>query len=126
MKALACGSCGDIQALQVWWRSCRCGNTSARWADPDRGTAVFSETRTDGTPVRKAACYGLGLNNHLLGPALRGELAMHQDFRAAHARATDAPGYVFDASRCGCWAVVFKVGATNDVSWVPAIDEVPA
>lgn len=110
MKALVCAACGDIQALQREWRTCTCGNTSARWIDPHMGTAEFrGEDRSK--------CYLLGLNNNLLIPALRGELAMWQDFRAVHEQATEAPGYVFDKKRAGCWAVLVRVGQTNDVGW---------
>jgi hypothetical protein len=34
-----------------------------------------------------------------------------------HEQATDAPGYVFDKSRAGCWAVVVRVGITDDAAW---------
>lgn len=112
MKALLCGSCGDIQALQKEWRSCRCGIVSAHWTNGALGLAEF---RVD--PDLRRYAFVLGLNNRLFGPALRGELGMFEDFRAAHELATDAPNHVFDKSRCGCWAVVFAVGRTNDVSW---------
>lgn len=110
MKALACGSCADIQALQWEWRTCKCGNTSARWVDPYAGTAEFRAKD-------RSKAFLLGLNNHLLEPALRGELGMFEDFRLVHERATDAPGYVFDKSRASCWAVIVRVGQTGDVTW---------
>lgn len=110
MKALLCGACGDIQALRSEWRTCECGNTSAHWTDPDAGLAEFrGRDRT--------LCFLLGLNNQLLIPALLGELGIWEDFRAAHDQATNAPRHVFDKSRAGCWAVVVRVGQTNDVSW---------
>lgn len=111
MKALLCGACGDIQALQTDWRSCRCGNTKARWTDPTLGLAEF-----DG--LDRSKCYLLGLNNQLLVPAMLGDLGVWEEFRAAHDRATNAPHHVFDKSRAGCWAVVVKVGRTSDVKWV--------
>lgn len=110
MKALVCGSCGDIQALQREWRTCECGNTSARWTDPHLGLAEFRGRD-------RSKCFLLGLNNRLLAPALRGELGIWSEFRAAHEVAVDAPGYVFDQSRAGCWAVVVRVGPTRDVTW---------
>ena len=112
MKALACGACGDIQALQTEWRICKCGITSGHWVDPYRGTAEFRKS-----PEALQYSYILGLNNHLLSPALRGELGMFEDYRKAHDRATKAPNHVFDESRANCWAVVIKVGRTSDVSW---------
>lgn len=113
MKALLCGRCGDIQALQVEWRSCKCGQTRARWIDPKCGTAEFTVPE-DGVVNQS---FVLGLNNHLLVPAMEGRLGMFQDFRDAHERATYAPEHVFDKSRAACWAVVIRVGATRDVSW---------
>ncbi len=113
MKALACGSCGDIQALQVGWRTCACGAISAHWVNPHTGTAEFKASETN-----KRYGFLLGLNNNLLVPALRGELAMFQDFRAAHEQATKAPNHIFDESRASCWAVVVRVGTTSDVTWV--------
>lgn len=122
VKALACGSCGDIQALQEEWRACVCGKTEARWVDARKGTAEFK----DPGPHDRRYCFLLGLNNHLLVPALRGELAMFQDFRAAHERATHAPGYIFDREKADCWAVVVRVGQTSDVTWAgPAEAEPP-
>jgi hypothetical protein len=61
--------------------------------------------------------YILGLHNGVLTPAINGELAMFEDFREAHERATNAPNYVFDKSRAGCWAVVVRAGQTSDVKW---------
>lgn len=115
MKAIACGECADIRALPNTpplqeHVSCRCGNVEAWWVNPSAGT-VKVRARV------RASAFILGLNNQLLVPALRGELGMHEDFRRAHDEATDAPNHVFDKSRCGCWAVIFAVGRTNDVSW---------
>jgi hypothetical protein len=110
VKALLCGACGDIQALQVDWRTCACGNTSARWIDPRRGTAEFRA-------INRRDAFLLGLNNQLLLPAMRGELGIWEDYREVHEQATDAPGYVFDKSRAGCWAVVVRVGITDDAAW---------
>lgn len=119
MKGLMCGVCGDFRALDPTpgkWVACRCGQLSGHWVDPVRGIAEFDARD-------RSRSFVLGLNNHLLTPALRGELAMHQDFREAHERATAAPNHVFDKSRCGCWAVVFGIGLTNDTSFVPTVEE---
>lgn len=115
VKALMCGACGDFKALarDGSWRECECGTVAARWTDSHRGLAEFW---TEAESERRYA-FVLGLNNHLLQPALEGRLGMHADFRAAHDLATDAPSHVFDKSRCSCWAVVFAVGRTNDVAW---------
>lgn len=109
-----CGSCGDFRALSPdrgEWVTCRCGNLSGHWVDGERGIAEFKARD-------RPKAFVLGLNNHLLMPALRGQLGMFQDFREAHERATDAPNHVFDKSRCGCWAVIFAIGRTSDTSFV--------
>lgn len=114
MKGLMCGLCGDFRALDPvpsTWVECRCGALKGHWKDPLRGIAEF-EARD------RRRAFVLGLNNQLLTPALEGKLAMFSDFQAAHKLATVAPNHVFDASRCGCWAVVFQIGATNDTSFV--------
>lgn len=120
MKALLCGRCGDIQALQTYWRECSCGHTAARWVDPRAGTAVF-RVPADGVMNES---FVLGLNNRVLEPAVRGELGMFSDFRHAHELAIDAPNHVFDRSRASCWAVVIRVGATNDVRWATSDETV--
>lgn len=118
MKALACGGCGDIRALghaggPCDWVSCSCGLTVARWVDPQRGMAEF---RDPGAGLR-TYCFLLGLNNRVLSPALAGQLSEFADFRTAHKEATRAPGYIFDSSRAGCWAVIVPAGSTSDVTW---------
>jgi len=111
MKALVCGRCADIRALQEDWVTCECGNLSGRWTNSFTGTAEFKARD-------KSYGYILGLNNRVLGPAIQGHLGMYQDFRLAHDEATKAPNHVFDQSRANCWAVVFKIGTTNDTKWV--------
>jgi hypothetical protein len=110
VKAFVCGKCADVQALQVEWRTCMCGNTSAHWVNPEAGTAEFRAKD-------RSKAFLLGLHNGMLIPALRGELARWEDFRTAHEAATDAPGYIFDRSHANCWAVVAGVGRTSDVTW---------
>jgi hypothetical protein len=65
----------------------------------------------------KSKVHGLGLNNSLLRSALSAHGQTWEDYRAWHDTATDAPGYVFDKSRAGCWAVVFAIGSTSDTRW---------
>jgi hypothetical protein len=38
-------------------------------------------------------------------------------YQDLHEKATDAPGYLFDKSKIGCWAAVVKIGRSNDVRW---------
>lgn len=112
MKALLCGKCADVQALQTEWRTCKCGNLSGHWVSPHLGTAEFRAQD-------RSAGFILGLNNQMLGPALRHELVDWEARRAIHDLATDAPNHVFDKSRAACWAVPVQVGTTNDCKWAP-------
>lgn len=113
MKALACGLCTDIRALAPTdgvWTSCRCGNVAAAWEDGSAGTARFRARD-------RAAAFVIGFNNHFLVPSLGGKVTTHELRRKLHDAATSAPNHVFDKERAGCWAVVFRVGETNDVRW---------
>jgi len=92
------------------WEICQCGQTGAKWEDPQAGRLIVA-CRSDRGAVRV-----LGLNNQYLLPAVT--TAGHwEEHRQLHDAATDAPGYVFDKSRAGCWAVVFRVGSTGDTRW---------
>lgn len=113
MKALACGLCADIRALHPAngkWTSCRCGNVEATWEDGAQGRAVFRA-------LEREAAFCIGFNNQFLGPSLEGLVTTHELRRKLHDAATSAPNHVFDKERAGCWAVVFRVGETNDVRW---------
>ncbi len=115
VKAVICTSSGDLHIHTpgtVRWEICQCGHTGARWEDPNAGKLIVA-VRSDRDKVR-----GLGLNNQLLLPAAvtsRGQV--WETYREWHDKATDAPGYVFDKARAGCWAVVFLVGSTSDTRW---------
>lgn len=124
MKGLACGICFDVRALPntsplLEIVECRCGNVQARWDEPRNGTAVYSAR-----DVSKA--FGVGFNNAFLVPALSGRLLMYADARRFHEVATKAPGYAFDRSQAGCWAVVFRPGSTNDTRFVDLAELEPA
>lgn len=116
MKGIACGRCYDVRTLPNMQPvdatvECRCGNLRGRWVDANAGTAEYAA-------LDRTLGFGIGFNNQFLIPALAGGTAMHSDARALHERATDAPGYVFDKARAGCWAIIFKPGATTDTAWV--------
>ena len=114
MKAVICTRSGGVHIHTPGvgsWQVCQCGNTGAKWEDPQAGRLIVA-ARWDRAYVR-----GLGLNNQLLLPALAAAGQSWEDFRHWHSHATDAPGYVFDSSRAGCWAVVFRIGSTNDTRW---------
>lgn len=112
--------CLDIRALDpsCAWTTCRCGNAQARWEDPHRGTVKVRAA--DRLSVRI-----LGVNNLFFVQGVEGlptEMITQAGgtsaaWRALHDKATSAPGYIFDKGHRGCWACIFKVGDTSDVSW---------
>jgi hypothetical protein len=115
VKAVICGTIGSLHLFtpgSLDWATCQCGQTGARWEDPEAGKIVVASRDSFTSMVR-----GLGLNNQLLLRALGSQGQAWEDYRAWHDTATDAPGYVFDKSRAGCWAVVFLIGSTTDSRW---------
>lgn len=114
MKAVICSYAGGVHIHTPGvdrWEICQCGNAGARWEDPQAGRLIVA-CRHDRDAVR-----GLGLNNQLLLPALTTRGQAWETFREWHGKATDAPGYVFDKARAGCWAVVFRISSTGDTRW---------
>lgn len=122
MKALLCGLCFDIRALEPTgkWTMCRCGNLEARWIDPQRGTVSVRA-------YDKSSARVIGFNNSFLTAAIQGpshldmvEAGGHWEaWRKLHDVATAAPGYIFDKSMRSCWACVVRVGETGDIKWEP-------
>ncbi len=117
MKALVCGKCFDIRALDPdgAWTVCHCGNTEARWLDPQAGTV---RVRAKNRSVARI----LGVNNRFFLQAVKGlDLDIREDewaaWRKLHDEATDAKGYIFDKAFRSCWACIFQVGETGDVKW---------
>ena len=112
MKAVICTARGDVHIHTpgtARWEICQCGQTGARWENPGTGELIVA-CRSDQDKVRV-----LGLNNQMLLPAITG--GSWVDFRRWHDIAADAPGYVFDKGKAGCWAVVFRIGSTSDTRW---------
>lgn len=120
MKALLCAKCFDIRALDPdgAWTPCRCGNMQARWLDPERGTVKVKAKNREHARM-------IGFNNHFL---IKGALGFEhhemveaggqwEAWQKLHEKATNAPGYIFDASKRGCWACIVKVNETNDITW---------
>lgn len=115
MKGLACASCTDLRALpqeDLIPVSCRCGNVTAWWIDGRRGVARFHARD-------RQHAFGLGLcNTYLLGALSQPmEGQPNEEWRQLHADATDAPGYLFDQSNRGCWALLFRPGQSSDTAW---------
>jgi hypothetical protein len=117
MKGLICYACMDFRALSPKGPvTCECGNLTGWWEDPSRGIAVYFA-------YDRNVAYGMGVHNgYLTGAHRLHGMAMDQDWRDLHEQCTDAPNYLFDQSRRGCWALIFKPGLTNDTSWA---DKVP-
>ena len=118
MKAIICFANNDIHihSFGTEWTACVCGNTKAKWIDSKAGTVVVA--------ARIQPCVRLlGLNNHYLIPAIEpgGRNLQWEEYRELHAQAVEAPGYLFDKSKIGCWAAVVRIGRSNDVRW--ATDE---
>lgn len=113
MKAVICLASGSVHVHTpgvLRWELCQCGCTGAKWDDPEAGTLAVA------SPLRDKVL-GLGLSNALLHPAVTRPGQMWEDYRNWHDAATDAPGYVFDKAKAGCWAVVFRIGSTSDTRW---------
>lgn len=120
MKALVCLFCMDIRALEPTGLriTCRCGNVTARWLDPEKGTVKVRAKEQELARI-------LSLNNRYLISGGKGPT--HEEtveaggpwewWRQLHDKATSAPGYIFDKSKRACWATLIKVGETNDVTW---------
>lgn len=114
MKLLLCGSCNDIRGLDPTGAAtfCRCGNIEARWEDPHRGT-VRVKAHKDRDSVRF-----IGLNNSFIRLVYDAPRHDHQHHKESHNLACDmAQGYLFHKEKRNCWAVVTRVGESNDIRW---------
>lgn len=119
MKALFCRKCGDIRGLRTHEAvSCTCGNLMGWWLDPGLGTARFYVADGD----RTSGGF-IGFHNGLLHADYR-QFQMDESFRHLHDQVTDAPGYHFDKSRKGCWAIVLQPGLSSDTDWADGPPEV--
>lgn len=115
MKAIICygGNAGTVHITSFGrtWTSCQCGNVRARWLDERAGTMVADAG--DKAKVRL-----LGMDNRMLIPMMAGVGAQTwENSRLLHDIATNAPGYIFDKARAGCWAVIALIGSTSDTRW---------
>ena len=113
MKAIICRLCSDIRALSPKGVvTCRCGNVFAWWVDAEAGIAKVCAKDKDNVAM-------LGLANDFL---VFGIQHMHEmtnrNWQQLHDRtAIDSEGYLFHRAKRDCWAILFSVGSTNDVSW---------
>jgi hypothetical protein len=113
MKALICFATGSVHitTFATKWMDCGCGNARVKWLDPESGTVVVWARKRNKVRL-------LGLNNHYLIPALTfkddRDLSW-EEYQELHKLAAEAPGYLFDKEKVGCWAAVVKIGRSNDV-----------
>jgi len=113
VKAIICTK-GDIQIFSFGtsWTSCPCGNAKAKWIDPNNGTVVVAAKIPEHVRL-------LGLHNGYLIGAIAHQLPAlpWSEYQKLHDASTEAPNYLFDKSRIGCWAAVVRIGRSNDVRW---------
>lgn len=119
-KAAVCIACMDIVSpRRAWrtdrsWRWCECDHTGVRWRDGDRGLLeVTSLHGPDGVRV-------LGLNNLFLLEALRTSGEGNDGWRAWHEATCEQvePHYLFHKDKRNCWALIVRVGASGDVTFI--------
>lgn len=114
MKALLCGLCFDIRGLapNLAPVTCSCGNVSARWEDIAAGTVkVRARSRSHARII--------GMHNRFLQAAFATASAPGNLYwRVLHDQIEESSeGYIFAAEKRACWAAIFEVGETSDVSW---------
>jgi hypothetical protein len=126
MKAAVCVRCVDLVApIAAWktnrsWRWCQCDQTGVRWLD---GRLGLLEVTAHGGPNDVRI---LGLNNAFLQPAVAGIRSFmtgddeDEEWRILHDLVCEKTpsNYLFSESRRECWAIVFAVGETGDVTFV--------
>lgn len=113
-----CTTCGQIIGPRprhadwsIWtWCADPCSHSAVRWRDGAKGLLeVTSLHGPEGVVV-------IGMHNAFVG-ALAAK-PDHEGWRRVHDRVTTAPGYLFDKSMRDCWAVLTRVGQSNDVFFV--------
>ena len=115
MKALVCLACSTIRSPRTdrTWTPCDCGQSAARWTDPERGVAEV--WAADPFYVRL-----LGLNNQVLTmPIIFGKPMPAEQWRRLHKLSCEqSEGYLFHTANRDCWAVVTYPGESSDVTFV--------
>lgn len=118
-KAIMCTTCGQIvgprpRTQEVWtWCSDPCVHSAVRWRDGAKGLLeVTSMHGPEGVVV-------IGLHNAFIAQLGAATALSDEQWRTTHRMVTDAPGYLFDKSKRDCWAVLTRVGQSNDVFFMP-------
>jgi len=123
-KAAICVDCLDLVApFRDWetdrrWRWCQCGHAGTRWVDGVKGQLeVTARNGRDAVRV-------LGLANNFLVPALSSVASVGpKGWQDLHDLVTlNTEGYLFHRSSRSCWAVLARVGQTNDVRFTDYAD----
>jgi hypothetical protein len=116
MKAVLCGGCVDIRALPPTGHvTCRCGNASAWWTDPQRGIAKVYAKQRDLVRI-------IGIHNSFLQFTFNFHPWAIDHTSKAWKEETQkicdsAEGYIFHTDKRNCPVAIIGIGVTNDVSW---------
>lgn len=119
MKAILCVNLAkgevDIYSPGIEsWQRCICGRSAARWVDRAGALKVAAKGSA------RSSLRVLGLHNQVLAATLQADVLSWKEYRGLHDQSVAASeGFIFDANRAACWAAVFRVGETADVTWAP-------
>lgn len=128
MKQIVCGICNDFRALHPKGSvSCRCGNVTGWWVDPQRGIAKVKAKYKGDVRI-------LGMHNSFLQFAFSDEMLRtsewdrHKAWREMHELVTSkeiSGGYLFQNIRRACPFVLICVGESSDVTWANDDEQPP-
>src|SRR5262249_44985796 len=115
-KALSCSRCTTIRTFlsdgQI--TTCECGTVKGWWLDAPKGVARLYTESLMGRHFGRI----VGFHNQFLQRAHTLDKPVPDGFhRNMHDRSINAPGYLFDQTRRGCWAVVILPGESSDTRW---------
>lgn len=118
MKAILCGKCMDIRALNREANNpvtCRCGNVKGWWTNPLTGTMKVQA-------VEKEYAKVIGIHNDFITFAfehnpLHLDWGNHQWKEHTAAICETAKGYIFHESLRNCPVAIIGIGVTKDISF---------
>lgn len=115
MKALFHTACGAIRspAANGAWTYCECTRAAIRWTDPSGGIAQA----WCALPDERDAVRIIGFNNMMLTTTPLD--VSDEKWRRRHELngILAEERYLFSKEHRDCWAVLFRVGDTGDVTW---------
>ncbi len=117
MKLLLCAECTSFHSppsQAMAWRSCDCGQAQVRWLDPVAGRLEVRAKSLEHTRV-------IGLHNGMLQAAFGPQRPLGDaGWRETHEVVCEhAQGYLFQAQRRNCWALIVAPHESGDVTWTP-------